>query len=187
MNLQKTTDEELQAFTENLQRLKISCGFLDLMVASNDTSSKLPMTPRSAQSRVNAQIIKDVELPPTLQAVISYSDNFLNLLQPDEEQRKAVEKATRRQSSSKRWRGEHFLRLTTSNFGRVMLCKSNYDKLAEEILFAKLSDSIPSLKWGKLHKSDAFCQYLENQPESEQKNICKAGFTLVLAQMMPNS
>ena len=176
LNLQKTTDEELQAFTENLQCLKISCGFLDLMVASNDTSLKLPMTPRSAQSRVNAQIIKEVELPPTLQAVVSYSGNFLKLLQPDEEQRKAVEKATRRQSSSKRWREERYLRLTASNFGRVMLRKSNYGKLAEEILFTKLPDYISSLKWGRLHESDAFSQYLESQPESEQKNIRKAGF-----------
>ena len=95
----------------------MSCGFLDLMVASNDTSSKLPMTPRSAQSRVNAQIIKEVELPPTIEAVVSYSGNFLKLLQPDKEQRKAVEKATIRQSSSKRWREECYLRLTASNFG----------------------------------------------------------------------
>ena len=146
------------------------------MMASNDTSSKLPMTPRSAQSRINAQIIKEVELPPTLEAVICYSDNFLKLLQPDEEQLKAVEKATRRQASSKRWREERYLRLTASNFGRVMLRKSNYGKLAEEILFAKLPDSIPSLKWGRLHESDAFGQYLESQPESEQKNIRKAGF-----------
>ena len=63
------------------------------------------------------------------------------------------------------------MRLTASYFGRVMLCKSNYDKLAEEILFAKLPNSLPSLKWGRLHESDAFCYYLESQPESEQKNI----------------
>ena len=170
------TDEELKTFTGNLQQLKTSCGFLDLMVASNDTASKLPMTPRSAQSRISAQIVKEVELPPTLQAVVSYRDKFLKLLQPDGEQRKAVEKATRRQSSSKRWREERYLRLTASNFGRVMLRKSNYAKLAEEILFTKLPDTIPSLKWGRLHESDAFCQYLESQPESEQKNIRKAGF-----------
>ena len=174
--LQKTTDEELQKFTENLQDLKVSCGFLDIMVANNDTSSKLPMTPRSAQSRIMAQIIKEVELPPTLQAVVSYSDNFLKLIKPNDEQRKAVEKATRRQSSSKRWREERYLRLTASNFGRVILRKSNYAKLAEEILFSKLPDSIPSLKWGRLHESDAFSQYLENLPEQEQKNARKAGF-----------
>ena len=48
--------------------------------------------------------------------------------------------------------------------------------MAEEILFSKLPDSIPSLKWGRLHESDAFSQYLENLPEQEQKNACKAGF-----------
>ena len=57
-----------------------------------------------------------------------------------------------------------------------MLRKSNYGKLAEEILFAKLPDYVSSLKWGRLHESDAFSQYLESQPESEQKNIRKAGF-----------
>ena len=187
--LQKTTDEELQKFTENLQDLKVSCGFLDIMVANNDTSPKLPVTPRSAQSRIMAQIIKEAELPPTLQAVVSYSDNFLKLIKSNDEQRKAVEKATRRQSSSKRWREERYLRLTASNFGRVILHKSNYAK-AEEILFSKLPDSKPSLKWGRLHESDAFSQYLENLTEQEQKNARKAGFYigeptfLVLAQMV---
>ena len=78
-----------------MQDLKVSCGFLDIMAANNDTSSKLPMTPRSAQSRIMTQIIKEVELPPTLQAVVSYSDNFLKLIKPNDEQREAVEKATR--------------------------------------------------------------------------------------------
>ena len=41
LNLQKTTDEELKTFTGNLQQLKISCGFLDLMVVSNNTASNL--------------------------------------------------------------------------------------------------------------------------------------------------
>lgn len=98
------------------------------------------------------------------------------MLKPNDEQRKAVEKATRRQSSSKRWREERYLRLTASNFGRVILRKSNYAKLAEEILFSRLPDSIPSLKWDRLHESDAFSQYLENLPEQEQKNAHKAGF-----------
>ena len=46
--------------------------------------------------------------------------------------------------------------------------------MAEEILFTKLPDFILSLKWGRLHESNAFSQYLENLPE--QKNVCKIGF-----------
>ena len=69
-----------------------------------------------------------------MEAVVSYSDAFVKMLQPDERQRK-VEKATRQQSVCKRWKEECYLRLTGSNFGRVMLRCSNFMKLAEEILF----------------------------------------------------
>ena len=58
-----------------------------------------------------AQIIKEVELPPTLEAVVSYSDNFI------------------KQSSSKWWGQKRYLRPTASNFGRkgypmqIQLCQ----------------------------------------------------------------
>ena len=115
-----------------------------------------------------------VELPLTSEALTSYSYNFLKLTQPDDEQYKAVEKAIRQQSSSKWWREEHYSRLTASNFGRVILCQSNYAKLAEEILFTKLSDFVLSLKWDRLHESNAFSQNLP-----EQKNVYKIGFLLM--------
>ena len=101
-----------------------------------------------------------VKLPLTLEALTSYSYSFLKLTQPDDEQHKAVEKAIRQQSSSKWWREEHYSKLTASNFGRVILCYSNYAKLAEEILFTKLPDFILNLKWGRLHESNAFSQNL---------------------------
>ena len=69
--------------------------------------------------------------------ITSYADSFLKMIQPSDEERVAVEKSTQRQNSCKRWRKERHLRLTASNFGRVVLCKSNYSKLAEEILFSK--------------------------------------------------
>ena len=139
-------------------------------------SSKLPMTPRSVQWRIKVQIIKECDLPPTLENVVSYSDSFVQMLQPNESQRKAVEKATRRQSACKRWREECYLRLTASNFGRVMLRCSNFTKLAEEILFTKLPDAIPSLKWGRERESDAFTEYLEICSSAEQETVRKAGF-----------
>ena len=58
------------------------------MVPQDDAPSKLPMTPRSAQCRVKAQIIKECTLPPTL---ASYADSFLKMIQPNDEQRKALE------------------------------------------------------------------------------------------------
>ena len=47
-------------------------------------------------------------------------------------------------------------------------------KLVEEILYSKLSESIPSLKWGKMHEDEAFTQYLE--ASSDQEAVRKAGF-----------
>ena len=76
----------------------------------------------------------------------SYSDSFVKMIQPNKSQRKAVEKVTRQQNVCKCWREEHYLRFTASNFGRVILCRSNFTKLAKEILFTKLPDAIPSLK-----------------------------------------
>ena len=161
VKLQQTTDEEKAEFIKNLKQLEVLCGFLHLMVPRDDAPSKLPMTPRSAQCRVKAQIIKECPLPPTLEMITSYADSFLKMIQPSDEERVAVEKSTQRQNSCKRWREERHLRLTASNFGRVVLRKSNYSKLAEEILFSKISDAIPSIKWGRIHESDAFAQYLE--------------------------
>ena len=69
--LQLTTEGEITDFLHNLKDLKVSCGFLDLMVAaesSDDPSSKFP---RSAQVKINAEIIKECPLPPTQETVSS--------------------------------------------------------------------------------------------------------------------
>ena len=95
------------------------------------------------------------------------------MIRPSDEQRKAVERKTRRQGSCLRWREEHHLRLTASNFGKVVLRKSNFPKLAEEITFSSIPDTIPSIRWGRMHENDAFAQYLENHTSN---NLRKAGF-----------
>ena len=56
-----------------------------------------------------------------------------------------------------------------------MLHKSNYIKLAEEILYSKLTDTILSLKWGRIHKNDAFTEYFE-QFVGESNTMRKSGF-----------
>ena len=146
--LQKTSDEEKRSFVESLKKLEVSCGCLDLLTVADvndDTSSMFPLTPRSAQCKIKTQVIQECPLPPTLEMVLSYGEKFVELIRSDDEQRRTVEKSTRRQSACKRWREERYLRL---NFGRVLLRKSNYAKLAEEILFSKIPESIPSLKNG---------------------------------------
>ena len=83
---------------------------------------------------------------------------------------------TRRQASCKRRKEERYLRLSVSNFGWVMLhvSKPNHIKLAEEILHSKLADTIPSLKWGRIHENDAFTEYLQ-QFVGENNTMSKSG------------
>lgn len=88
--LQSTTEGEITEFLHNLKGLKVSCGFLDLMVAaesSDDPSSKFPLTPRSAQGKINTEIIKECPLPPTYEMVTSYFDKFITLITPNDDQR----------------------------------------------------------------------------------------------------
>ena len=180
LELQKTTDEEKKAFIDNLKKLEISCGFLDLMTVAesytvnDDTSPMFPLTPRSAQCKIKAQLLQECSLPPTFETLLAYGKKFIDMITQDDNQQKNVEKSTRRQSACKRWREERYLRLTASNFGRVLLRKSNYTKLAEEILYSKLPESVPSLKWGKVHEDQAFTQYLEMS--SDRETVRKAGF-----------
>ena len=180
LELQKTTDEEKKSFIENLKKLEVSCGFLDLLTVAepytidDGASPMFPLTPRSAQCRMKAQLLQECPLPPTFETLLAYGEKFIDMIKPNENQRKSVEKSTRRQSACRRWREERYLRLTASNFGRVLLRRSNYTKLAEEILYSKLPESIPSLKWGKIHEDEAFIQYLEMS--SDQEAVRKAGF-----------
>ena len=178
---QLTTEAEITDFLHDLESLNISCGFLNLMVvteSSDDPSSKFPLTPRSAQMKINADITKECPLPPTYETVSSYFDKFVMMITPTNDQQRTVEENTRRQGGCKRWKEERYLRLTASNFGRVMLRQSNHTKLAEEILHSKLPDTIPSLKWGRTHENEAFTEYLESYltDEHELEAIRKAGF-----------
>ena len=61
LDSQKTTDAEIEAFLGNLTESKVSCGFLDLMVPAepcSETPFKFPLTPRSAQTKIIAKIIR---------------------------------------------------------------------------------------------------------------------------------
>lgn len=180
-NVQKTTEKEIKDFIENLKGMEYACGFLSVLVpldAPDESKVLLPLTPRSAQSKINAQIIEKCELPPSLEVITSHFEKFVDMIKPSSDQRNLVEKKTRKQGSCKRWQEERHLRLTASNFGRVILRRSNYEKLAEEILYSKLPNTIPSLEWGRMHENDAFTAYLENyfHPSGNQDKIRKAGF-----------
>ena len=63
MELQKTTDEEKKGFIENLKKLEVSCGFLDLLMvaephtSNDDASPMFPLTPQLAQCKIKAQLL----------------------------------------------------------------------------------------------------------------------------------
>ena len=102
--MQLITEGEITDFVHNLKGLKVSCGFLDLMVpaeSSDDPSSKFPLTPRSAQVKINAEIIKECPLPSTQETVSSYFDKLIMLITPSDDQRRTVEENTRRQGGCK--------------------------------------------------------------------------------------
>ena len=95
---------------------------------------------------------------------------------PSNAERQSIEEVTRSQLSSKRWNEERYCRLTSSNFGRVLVRKANHVKLAHEILSAKTFHNIPSLQWGREHEEDAFLQYRSLLDDSH--TIRKASFII---------
>ena len=77
LDSQKTTDAEIEAFFGNLTELKVSCGFLDLILLAephNETPFKFPLTPRSTQAKISVQIIKECPSPPSVESLSSYFD-----------------------------------------------------------------------------------------------------------------
>ena len=97
--LQKILDEEKRFFVESLKKLEVSCGFLNLLTVvdvNDDTCSMFPLIPQSAQCKIKAQVIQECLLPPSLEMVLSYGEKFVELIHSDDEQRRTVEKSTRR-------------------------------------------------------------------------------------------
>ena len=89
LDSQKTTDTEIEAFLGNFTELKVSCGFLDLMVPAepcNETPLKFPLTPRLAQAKTSAQIIQECPLPPSIELLSSYCDKFVSMITPSDDQ-----------------------------------------------------------------------------------------------------
>ena len=83
-----------KAFIENLKKLEVSCGFLDLLTASessivnDDTSPMFPLTPRSAQCKIKAQLLQECSLPPTFEMLLAYGEKFIDMIKSDENQQK---------------------------------------------------------------------------------------------------
>ena len=173
-SMQKTTKTELEELTEQLNTLATSCGFLHLLSRPSEAESvksahSLPLTPRSIQARARHKLFQGV-LPPTWEFIQECGKDFIMGITPSDAEKSAIEGKTRLQSLSVRWHEERLNRLTASNFGRVVLRKSAFDKLAKDILFVTVPTGVPSIKWGRDHEAIAFMEY-EKQVKQCHPNL----------------
>ena len=83
VNAQKTTKKEIKDFINNLKGMEVSCGLLNLMMpldTHDNPNLKLPLTPHSAQCKINAQIVQECEFPPSYEMITSYFDKFVEMI-----------------------------------------------------------------------------------------------------------
>ena len=150
--------------------------FLLHSVLSADSSiTLLPLTPRSVRARVQAELCQ-TPLPPPPNVIVGFGETFLKGITPTVAQKELVETKTRKQAVSLRWHEEHFGRLTASNFGRVLLRKSAFDKLGCDLHSKDLSN-VAAIRWGREHEHVAFDRYAAILPQRHRNlKLRKAGF-----------
>ena len=104
---------------------------------------------------------------------------FIDGITPTSDEKKVIEDKTRLQAYSARWHEEHHCRLTASSFGRVILRKSRFQKLAETILFTEVPAGVPLIKWGRDNELTAFSEYRSQLPLFyPDYELQKAGFVV---------
>ena len=178
--MRKTSKTDLEEFAQQLEDLPTSCGFLQLLsraVSQVDKTNALPLTPRSMQARVHHKIYQS-PLPHTLQTIQKLGEEFVAALKPTADEMTAIEEKTRLQANAVRWHEEKYCRLTASNFGKVVLRKSEFDKLAKDILFTKVPSGVPSIKWGIDHEPVAFQKYEKWLSDHSNLKLKKSGIRI---------
>ena len=113
-------------------------------------------------------------LPPTVQTIQKLGEEFVAALKPTTDEMTAIEEKTRLQANAVRWHEEKYCRLTASNFGKVVLRKSEFDKLAKDILFTR----VPSIKWGIDHEPVAFQKYEKWLSDHSNLKLKKSGICI---------
>ena len=163
LTLRNTSQAELEEFRSDLKELPNGTGFCHLLYKLSDTTptettSALPLIPRSVQCRVKVKLFS-MPLPPTLQVLQDLGQEFIDTITPNSHQRFEIEKATRMQANCMRWHEERYCRLTASNFGAVVKRKSAHANLAASLLQRKLLSTVWAVKWGRDHEQIALAQY----------------------------
>ena len=118
----------------------------------------LPLIPRSVKTKLCSQMMQ-LPLPPSLECIQEFGQRFISGITLSNSQKQLIEKKTHLQAECVRWHEERYCRLTASNFGRVIKRKSEFDKLATELLSTKNLTTVPAIKWGRDHESDAYQRY----------------------------
>jgi len=101
-------------------------------------------------------------LPTSLQVFQELGQEFVNAITPDSHQRSEIEKATGMQANCVHWHEERYCRLTASNFGAAVKCRSAHTNLATSLLSRKVLSTVRALKWGRDHEQIATLQKLPN-------------------------
>ena len=114
--MQKTSKNELEEFTLQLQSLQSPCGFLHLLSQPTEdmtTARYLLLTPHSGQVRIRNRIFQST-LPPTWEVIQNYSREFIEGITPSAAEKVAIENKMWLQASTVRWHEERLNRLTAS-------------------------------------------------------------------------
>ena len=161
--LRKTTKGDLEEFQDALSLLPATCGFVHLLNKPSDIDSEsgkaiLPLIPRSVKAKISNCILK-TNLPPSLETIKEFGEKFIVDITPTNDQQQMIEKKTRLQADCTRWHEERYCRLTASNFGQVLQRRSDFKKLASDLLSVKPILNVPAVQWGREHESDAFQAY----------------------------
>ena len=157
LSMRNTSLNDVDEFKKQLQDLPTKCAFLHLLCKPDSTiaavtpSESLPLVPRSVQCRVRDKLFK-MPLPPTYEVLQELGKEFIDAITPNSEQRTNIEKKTHTQATCARWHEERLCRLTASNFGAVIKCKSNHIKLAHSLLENKVLSTVlllicTALRW----------------------------------------
>lgn len=165
-DLQRTTAEEVSQFKSELSELKRSCAFLHILHSDDITHPSpvqvvcklLPPIPRSLREKV-LFTMRGMEHPLCLKQVAALGKGYLDKLTHDQDDIRALEVATRSQSTSKRWYEEHFTRLSASNFGEIIKSKKPVNMCAKKLQPFKSQFSSGAIQWGKENEVKAREQY----------------------------
>ena len=187
--LRKTTKADLEEFQDALSLLPATCGFVHLLNKPSDIDSEsgkaiLPLIPRSVKAKISNCIFK-TNLPPSLETIKEFGEKFIADITPTNDQQQMIEKKTLLQADSTRWHEERYCRLTASNFGRVLQRRSDFKKLASDLLSVKPILNVPAVQWGREHESDAFQAYAIDVASRHPNLILrKSGINNSVASMM---